>query len=105
MGNEPARLDLLVQLNLVGELTGRERAVSELLDLTDEVPHLVGVTEDLHVCRLVPTAVLVCLLGTEANHRRRAEGAIDRLLEGVDRHVGRNERDEEHGDCTIFSFR
>lgn len=103
MGDEPARLLAhLVQLNLVGELTCRERAVAELIDLSDEVPHLVGVAENLHVCRLVPSTELVDLLGTEANHRRGAEGSIDRLLESVNRNVGRNKRDEEHsGDCTI----
>jgi hypothetical protein len=107
VGDESARLvRRLVQLNLVGELTCRERAVSELLDLADEVPHLGCVAEDLHVRRLVPSTVLVGLVGTEANHRRGAEGSIDRLLESVNRDVGRNKRDEEHsGDCTISILR
>ena len=97
VGDESARLlARLVQLNLVGYLAGRERTVAELFDLADEVPHLVGVAENLYVCRLVPRTKLVGLLGAETNHRRGAEGSIDRLLESVNRHVGRNERDEKH---------
>lgn len=107
--DEPARLldaRFLVQLDLVRHLAGRERAVAELLDLAHEVPHLVGVAEDLHVRRLVPSAVLVDLLGAEANHRRGPKGPVERLLESVNRHVGRNERNEEHsGDYTISILR
>lgn len=99
MGDESARLlTRLVYLNLVGDSACRERTVAELLDLTDEVPHLIRVAEDFHVCRLVLDAVLSGLLGTEANHRRCAEGSINRLLESIHRHVDRNERDEEHSD-------
>ena len=107
VGDESARLlARLVQLNLVGYLAGRERTVAELFDLADEVPHLVGVAEDLYVCRLVPRTKLVGLLGAETNHRRGAEGSIDRLLESVNRHVGRNERDEKHsGDCATSILR